>query len=79
MYSCLAGGNVFPISRQDLFYFPFNCDIVSYLVSAWKNGNHDTKFVSKLATCGGNVSDLVVARNCCVTRMLPAEAELVSG
>ena len=25
------------------------------------------------------MSDLVVARNCCVTRMLPAEAELVSG
>ena len=27
---------------------------------------------------GGNVSDLVVARNCCMTRMLPREAELVS-
>ena len=27
---------------------------------------------------GGNVSDLVVARNCCLTRMLPGEAELVS-
>ena len=27
---------------------------------------------------GGNVSDLVVARNCCMTRMLPGEAELVS-
>ena len=26
----------------------------------------------------GNVSDLVVARNCCMTRMLPGEAELVS-
>ena len=26
----------------------------------------------------GNVSDLVVARNCCLTRMLPGEAELVS-
>ena len=25
------------------------------------------------------MSDLVVARNCCMTRMLPGEAELVSG
>ena len=28
---------------------------------------------------GGNVSDLVVARNCWMTRMLPGEVELVSG
>ena len=27
---------------------------------------------------GGNVSDVVVALNCCMTRMLPREAELVS-
>ena len=27
---------------------------------------------------GGNVSDLVLARNCCLARMLPREAELVS-
>ena len=27
---------------------------------------------------GGNVSDLVVARNCCMARMLPGEAEFVS-
>ena len=27
---------------------------------------------------GGNVTDLVVARNCCMARMLPGEAELVS-
>ena len=27
---------------------------------------------------GGNVSGLVVARNCCMARMLPGEAELVS-
>ena len=27
---------------------------------------------------GGRVSDLVVARNCCMARMLPGEAELVS-
>ena len=27
---------------------------------------------------GGNVSALVVARNCCMTIMLPGEAELVS-
>ena len=27
---------------------------------------------------GGNVSDLVVARNCCMARMLLGEAELVS-
>ena len=26
----------------------------------------------------GNVSDLVVARNCCVARMLPREVDLVS-
>ena len=28
--------------------------------------------------CGGHVSDLVVAHNCCMARMLPGEAELVS-
>ena len=27
---------------------------------------------------GGNVSGLVVARNCCMARMLPGEAEFVS-
>ena len=27
---------------------------------------------------GGNVSDLVLARNCCLARMLPRETELVS-
>ena len=27
---------------------------------------------------GGNVSDLVLARNCCLARMLLGEAELVS-
>ena len=27
---------------------------------------------------GGNVSDLVVARNCCMARMFPGEGELVS-
>ena len=27
---------------------------------------------------GGNVSDSVFARNCCMARMLPGEAELVS-
>ena len=27
---------------------------------------------------GGNVSDLVFARNCCVARMLPREVKLVS-
>ena len=27
---------------------------------------------------GGNVSELVLARNCCLARMLPGEAELVS-
>ena len=27
---------------------------------------------------GGNVSDLALARNCCLARMFPGEAELVS-
>ena len=27
---------------------------------------------------GGNVSGLVIARNCCMARMLPIDAELVS-
>ncbi len=27
---------------------------------------------------GGNVSDLVIARNCCMARMVPGKAELVS-
>ena len=31
-----------------------------------------------LAIDSGNVSDLVLARNCCLARMLPGEAEVVS-
>ena len=27
---------------------------------------------------GGNVGDLVVSRNCCMARMIPGEAEMVS-
>ena len=27
---------------------------------------------------GGNVGDLVVARNCCMARMIPGAAEMVS-
>ena len=35
--------------------------------------------VSKISIdSGGNVSELVVARNCCMARMLPGEAESVS-
>ncbi len=35
-------------------------------------------FLQQLIDSGGNVSDLVVTRNCCMVRMLPEEAELVS-
>ena len=35
-------------------------------------------FRQQLIYSGGNVSDLVVTRNCCIVRMLPEEAELVS-
>ncbi len=35
-------------------------------------------FLQKLIDSGGNVSDLVVTRNCCMVRVLPGEAELVS-
>ena len=28
---------------------------------------------------GGNVSDLILARNCCVPRMLPGEAKIGVG
>ena len=35
-------------------------------------------FLQQLIESGGNVSDLVLTRNCCMVRMLPGEAELVS-
>ena len=35
-------------------------------------------FLGFIQFVGGNVSDLVLARNCCFARMLPGEAELVS-
>ena len=35
-------------------------------------------FLQQLVDSGGNVSGLVVTRNCCIVRMLPEEAELVS-
>ena len=35
-------------------------------------------FLQQLICRGGNVSDLVVTHNCCMVRMLPGEAELVS-
>ena len=35
-------------------------------------------FLQQLIDSGGNVNDLVVTRNCCMVRMLPGEAELVS-
>ena len=34
--------------------------------------------VNEYLDSGGNVSDLVLARNCCLARMFPEEAELVS-
>ena len=35
-------------------------------------------FLQQLIDSGGNVNDLVVTRNCCIFRMIPGEAELVS-
>ena len=35
-------------------------------------------FLQQLIESGGHVSDLVLTRNCCMVRMLPGEAELVS-
>ena len=35
-------------------------------------------FLQQIIDSGGNVNDLVVTRNCCMVRMLPGEAELVS-
>ena len=35
-------------------------------------------FLQQLIDSGRNVSDLVVTRNCCMVRVLPGEAELVS-
>ncbi len=35
-------------------------------------------FLQHLINSGGNVSELVLTRNCCMVRMLPGEAELVS-
>ena len=36
------------------------------------------EYLAKPIDIGGHVSDLVVARNSCMARMLPGEAELVS-
>ena len=35
-------------------------------------------FLQQLINIGGNVSDLVVTRNCCMVRMLAGAAQLVS-
>ena len=35
-------------------------------------------FVLSIDAPGGNVSDLVLARNCCMARMVPGEAEFLS-
>ena len=35
-------------------------------------------FLQQLIDSGGNVSDLIVTRNCWMVRMFPEEAELVS-
>ena len=35
-------------------------------------------FLQQLIDSGGNVNDLVITRNCCIFRMIPGEAELVS-
>ena len=42
--------------------------------SSWRSYINDYLAIDS----GGNVSDLVFARNCSITRMLPAKAELVS-
>ena len=41
-------------------------------------GEHDLDTAKAALDSSGHVSDLVVARNCCMARMLPGEAELVS-
>ena len=35
-------------------------------------------FLQQLIDSGGNLNDLVVTCNCCIFRMIPGEAELVS-
>ena len=52
----------------------YNNYIVAMCLEKW-NMYPDLKLA---IDSGGHVSDLVVARNCCMTRMLPGEAELVS-
>ena len=55
--------------------------IVNQVMSAARHGYKTIHIVcvdTYLLDSGGNVSDLALARNCCLARMLPGEAELVS-
>ena len=54
----------------------FVLGLVSY-VGLWRP-RHTPCLGSFILDSGGNVSDLVVTRNCCMARMLPGEADLVS-
>ena len=56
------------------------CSAVSLRTLAGRSSGPVALFWLRFFNCfiipfGGNVSDLVVARNCCLTRMLPGEVE----
>ena len=49
-----------------------------YFRSLHETPVHSAVEMSTWLDIGGNANDLVIARNCCMARMLPGEAELVS-
>ena len=50
----------------------------SFVLSKMPQFTQLYKWVPGYRQCGGNVTELVFAPNCCLARMLPREAELVS-
>ena len=59
--------SLLPFRRLDIFVLSIDAPVDSAIINDYL-----------AIDSGGNVSDLVVARNCCLARMVPGEAELVS-
>ena len=81
-YSSISGRMLDSQSSESWFESPFaTASKIGYFRSLhWHPSlltcTNDLEYLA--IDSGGNVSDIVVARNCCMARMFPGEAELVS-
>ena len=72
---CRTRNQVSPGSNPPLLPFRrLGIFVLSIDAPSWLSCTHEYLAIDS----GGHASDLVVARNCCMTRILPGEAELVS-